>query len=101
MNTQMKKDLENVVNSVINEDTDKAVSSFKSYLKEKTKEILETQIESDDEFDDEFDDESYTDEDGNEYISGDEAASREDERKYGKITDPDYSGPLSKGWVGH
>ncbi len=42
MNTQMKKDLENVINSVINEDTDKAISSFKAYLKEKTKEILET-----------------------------------------------------------
>ncbi len=58
MNAQMKKDLESVVNSVINEDTDKAISSFKAYLKEKTKEILESgdfegdrsRFEDDDEF---------------------------------------------------
>jgi hypothetical protein len=100
MNAQMKKDLENVVNSVINEDTDKAISSFKTYLKEKTKEILETQVEPEDESDE---DEWFIDEFGHKHqmISGDEAATREDERKYGRRTDPDYSGPGSKGYVGH
>ncbi len=71
MDAQMKKDLEAVVNAVINEDSDKAVSSFKAYLKEKTKEILETKSE-DESDEDESKDESDEDESDDEEDESDE-----------------------------
>jgi hypothetical protein len=68
MNKAMKKDLEAVINSIVNEDADAGIAAFHNYIRAKSQQILlgEKVDDSDDEDDDSDDEDDDSDDEDDE-----------------------------------